>query len=155
MLAQQRRPADMSAHLLPQYEPAFPCPETAGTILIIDDDQSMAEVLTCRLGRQGFQTLSAGTGEVGLLLAQLHRPNLVLLDLRLPDADGLWVCQSLSDDPATCDMPVIVVSAVERPDIIRRCRMAGSRYFVRKPYDPNALLVLIRQALAERWPPLV
>jgi CheY-like chemotaxis protein len=72
---------------------------------------------------------------------------LILLDLRLPDLDGFTLCRELVDAPETCDIPVIILSGMERPDIIRRCRAAGSQYFVRKPYDPNALLVLIHEAL--------
>lgn len=61
----------------------------------------------------------------------------------------LRVCQQLVDNPATCDIPVIILSGMQRPDIIRRSRSAGCRYYVRKPYDPNALLVLIDQAIEE------
>jgi CheY-like chemotaxis protein len=69
------------------------------------------------------------------------------LDLRLPDSDGLTVCQKLVDSPETCGIPVIIVSGMEHPEILRRCRAAGCHFYVRKPYDPNALLVLIRQAI--------
>ncbi|MGQ9574847.1 MAG: response regulator [Thermoguttaceae bacterium] len=122
-------------------------------ILIIDDDQILVEVLSRRLQQQGFETLAAETGQQGLALARQELPALVILDLRLPDTDGFSVCQQLVDSPETCAIPVIILSGMERPDIIRRCRAAGCYYFVRKPYDPNALLVLIRRAIAEssRW----
>jgi CheY-like chemotaxis protein len=116
-------------------------------ILIVDDDEAMVDVLALRLSRQGFKTLSANSGERGLAIARSERPALVLLDLRLPDVDGLTICQQLVDDSETCDIPVIIVSGMERPDIIRQCRAAGCQYFVRKPYDPNVLLVLIQQSI--------
>ena len=75
--------------------------------------------------------------------------DLVLLDLGLPDTSGLKVCQRLVDDPATSDIPIIVLSGIQKPDIIRSSRSAGCRYYVRKPYDPNALLVLIDRAIEE------
>ena len=81
--------------------------------------------------------------------ARLDPPDLVLLDLRLPTSDGLSVCQQLTDAPETCGIPVIIVSGMERPDIVRRSRAVGCQYFVRKPYDPSALLVLVEHALAE------
>lgn len=118
-------------------------------VLIIDDDESMADVLALRLKRQGFETISADSGRAGLALAQSEHPALVLLDLRLPDVDGFTVCERLVDSPDTCTIPVIILSGMEGPDIVRRCRAAGSQYFVRKPYDPNALLVLIQHALGE------
>ncbi len=118
-------------------------------ILVVDDDEAMVELLTERLTRQGFEALSAETGESGLAVARKELPSLVILDLRLPDTDGLSVCQQLADSPETCAIPVIILSGMERPDIIRCCRAAGCYYFVRKPYDPNALLVLIEQAIGE------
>ncbi len=116
-------------------------------ILIVDDDKDMVDVLSIRLNRQGFKMLSASSGKRGLEIARSEHPALVLLDLRLPDVDGFTVCQHLVDDPETCDIPVIIVSGMERPDIIRQSRAAGCQYFVRKPYDPNALLILIRHAI--------
>ncbi|HUT88605.1 MAG TPA: response regulator [Thermoguttaceae bacterium] len=120
------------------------------TILIVDDDEAMADVLSRRLRQQGFETVTADTGASGVAVAQSLEPALIVLDLRLPDTDGFTVCQRLVDSPVTCHIPVIILSGMERPDIIRRSRAAGCSFFVRKPYDPNALLVLIRQALDER-----
>jgi CheY-like chemotaxis protein len=119
------------------------------TVLIIDDDHDQAHVLCERLERQGYKTLSANTGRLGQTIAETQRPNLVLLDLRLPDIDGFDVCQHLSDTPDTSHIPVIILSGMERPDIIRRSRAAGCQYFIRKPYDPNALLILVQQAIDE------
>jgi DNA-binding response OmpR family regulator len=120
------------------------------TILIIDDDEVMADILSRRLRQQGFDPLTAHSGAAGLAAALSRYPALIILDLRLPDIDGLAVCEQLVDASETCHIPVILLSAMEGPDIIRRGRAAGCYYFVRKPYDPNALLVLIRQALHER-----
>jgi CheY-like chemotaxis protein len=123
------------------------------TILIIEDDLSQIEVLEHRLRGQGFATVVARSGNEGVGEARELRPDLVLLDLGLPDADGLHVCARLADDPATATTPVIILSGMERPDIIRCSRAAGCSYYVRKPYDPNALLILIDQAIreAESW----
>ena len=119
------------------------------TILIVDDDEALADALSQRLVQQGFDTLTADCGRDGLEQARSQRPALIVLDLRLPDTDGLTICQQLADSPQTCGIPVIILSGMARPDIIRRSRAAGCYYFVRKPYDPNALLVLIRQAIKE------
>jgi len=118
-------------------------------VLLIDDDDVHTDVLSRRLQGQGFSTLSADSGEVGLALAQREQPSVVLLDLNLPDTDGLQVCQALADSIDTCAIPVIIISAVEKPDLLRRCRSAGCHFFIRKPYDPNALLLLIRQAIRD------
>ena len=62
-------------------------------------------------------------------------------------ATALPLCQHLADDPTTCQIPVIILSGMEGPDIVRNARAAGCLFFLRKPYDPNALLLLTRDAL--------
>lgn len=141
------------APVAPQLEPASEVDFHSRSILIVDDDATISDSLAVALDRQGFQTSTAASGREGLKLARQTRPDLVILDLRLPDVDGFTVCQKLVDDPRTCTIPVILLSAMERPDIIRRSRAAGGQYFVRKPYDPNALLVLIEQALGQHGGP--
>jgi DNA-binding response OmpR family regulator len=117
--------------------------------LIVEDDEALADVLSLRLSRQGFETTVADSGQLGLALARAEKPSVILLDLRLPDMDGFELCQELVDDEQTCEIPVIILSGLEQPDIIRRSRAAGCLYYVRKPYDPNALLALIQQAIDE------
>lgn len=123
------------------------------SILLVDDDATMVEVLRHRLSSLGFRIQSATSGAEGLEMVRARRPDLVLLDLQLPDVDGLSVCQQLCDDPETCTIPVIILSGLERPDIVRRARAAGCHYFLHKPYDPSALLILIEHTLSEqtRW----
>jgi CheY-like chemotaxis protein len=120
---------------------------TQRSILIVEDDEALADVLSLRLSRQGFETTVADSGQLGLALARTEKPSVILLDLRLPDMDGFELCQELVDDDQTCDIPVIILSGLEQPDIIRRSRAAGCHYYVRKPYDPNVLLALIEQAI--------
>jgi CheY-like chemotaxis protein len=139
----------MHAHLLEQPQVRAHAPVRPQRILIIDDDDAMVDVLSQRLHRQGYEILVATSGDEGLAIARREVPHLVLLDLRLPDADGFSVCQELADSAETCAIPVIILSGMERPDIIRRSRAAGCQYFVRKPYDPNALLILVQHAIGE------
>jgi len=133
----------------PQPAPARVKARKPQTILIIDDDEVLSDVLSRRLQEQGFDTCTADSGQCGLARARSNKPSLILLDLRLPDADGIVICEQLADDPQTCYIPVIILTGMERPDILRRCRAAGCHYFLRKPYDPNALLILIRQAIED------
>jgi DNA-binding response OmpR family regulator len=116
-------------------------------ILIIDDDHDQADTLAYALRRQGFEVLLAHTFQGGFLAAELHLPHLIIMDIRLPDGDGLSLCHHLADDPVTCQIPVIILSGMEGPDIVRHARAAGCLFFLRKPYDPNALLLLARDAL--------
>ena len=141
---------------MPTDSATFPKPQSASvvaerrhTVLIIDDDDTLSDVLSYRLRKQGLNTMAAYSGAAGLAKAKAELPSLVLLDLCLPDADGLRICEQLADAPETCSIPVMVLSGKEQPGLVRRCRAAGCHYFLRKPYDPNALLVLIRQAIRD------
>ena len=134
---------------LSKVEPVGQGEHLGKSILVVDDDISQVLALEHRLDRQGFDVLTAHCGSAALRIARDERPDLVLLDLRLPDMHGFDVCAELADSPATCGMPIIIVSAVERPDIVRTAREVGCGYYVRKPYDPNVLLTLIENSLRD------
>ena len=134
---------------LPQIQPSPVVVRQRHTVLIIDDDDTLSEVLSHRLKQQGFTTHAAYSGSTGLTKAKAEPPSAIILDLCLPDADGLAICEQLVDAPATSSIPVLILSGKEQPGLVRRCRAAGCHYFLRKPYDPNALLVLIRQAIRD------
>jgi DNA-binding response OmpR family regulator len=133
--------------MLAEIESRYDREQRRSTILLVDDDQSQVAALEHRLVKLGFEVKTAFTGEGGLRRAFEELPDLVLLDLRLPDIHGFDVCRRLADDPQTCCIPVIILSAMERPDIVRRSRAMGCEYYLRKPYDPNVLLALIHNAL--------
>ena len=139
----------MPPHVLAQPAPCAANAIAQDRVLIVDDDPNLVDALAQRLKQQGFGVISAGTGREGRETAHRDHPDLIVLDLRLPDTDGFTVCQELADSPDTCGTPVILLSGMSRPDIIRRSRAAGCQYFVRKPYDPNALLTLIRHSIDE------
>ena len=137
----------ISENTVAKLQRVRPRPITGDTILIVDSDVEQAETLADRLEQQGFRALSAVSGEAALELVKRQRPHLVVMDVRLADMDGMRVCQQLADNSATCGIPIILLSRMTRPDIIRCSRAAGCEYYVRKPYDPNALLTLIQHSL--------
>lgn len=134
----------------PELEPAPTECRPPRRILVIDDDHGQVDVLSYRLGQQGFHVRAAHTLADGRnILRHEAKPELVLLDLRLPDGDGLELCRELGDDPETCDVPIVVVSGMEKADVVRQVRAAGGQFYLRKPYDPNTLLVVVQHALSE------
>jgi CheY-like chemotaxis protein len=137
----------MIQDVLAQLQPCESQTDRPQSILIVDDDELQVEVLSHRLHKQGFTTVLAYEGRAGLEKARDHRPDLVLLDIRLPDLDGFVVCEELVDSPDTCDIPIIIVSGSDQADVVRSSRAAGCKFFVRKPYDPNVLLTLIEHTL--------
>ena len=122
-------------------------------IVLIDDDADQLHVLSYRREQQGFQTFSATSGQIGFELVRHKLPDLVVMDLRLPDSSGFQICKRITEDPKLCQIPVIIVSGMERSDVVRETRSAGATFYVRKPYDPNALLLLVNQAIndAKNW----
>jgi DNA-binding response OmpR family regulator len=135
--------------IVPKTQPAKIAEHRPHSVLIIDDDDTLSEVLSHRLKQQGFATRAAYSASAGLTKAKANPPSAIILDLGLPDADGLSVCEQLADASETCAVPILILSGKEEPGLVRRCRAAGCHYFLRKPYDPNALLVLVRQAIGD------
>jgi DNA-binding response OmpR family regulator len=118
------------------------------TVLVVDDDADARRYLGIRLTASGYATVSAGDGAAALAIARRDKPDVVLLDLGLPDADGLAVLRSLRSDPATAGIPVIVMT-VSAPTVDRaRALAAGATDFFQKPADNGALLASIATAIA-------
>jgi CheY-like chemotaxis protein/anti-sigma regulatory factor (Ser/Thr protein kinase) len=111
-------------------------PEASATLLYIEDNLSnmrLMEVLLC--GRPGVKLLPATQGSAGLELAHQHAPDLILLDLNLPDIPGREVLARLQASTLTRDIPVIVLSADATPAQIERLKSAGARAYLTKPLD--------------------
>lgn len=140
---------DFLADSDPNAEPCAVVEQPADHILVIDDDQEQIDVLSHSFTSLGYLVSVAKTRADGLRMAEADRPDLILLDICLPDGDGLGICEEICDSERTLDIPVIIVSGTEKPDVVRKARAAGCHYYVRKPYDPNALLVLAQNAIRE------
>lgn len=118
-------------------------------ILVVDDDSTQTEILSHLLSKQGYRVSTAKTCREGFEKVATERFDLILLDISMPDGSGLSMCSDLSDTATTADVPIIIVSGREEAGIVRKARAAGCHYYVRKPYDPNALLLLIQNSIAE------
>jgi two-component system phosphate regulon response regulator PhoB len=117
------------------------------SILIIEDEPDIVELLQYNLEREGFRVATAQVGESGLSLARSKKPDLILLDLMLPGTDGLDVCRSLKQDPATRDTPLIMVTAKgEESDVVLGLEMGADDY-VPKPFSPREVLARVRAVL--------
>jgi len=117
---------------------------TPRTILYVEDNLSNLKLMERVLARRvGITLLSAMQGSMGVTLARDHRPELILLDLDLPDMRGEEVLARLHSDPATVDLPVVVISADATSGQRARLVEAGARDFITKPFDVDRLLQLI------------
>jgi len=116
-------------------------------LLIIEDERSLVEVLVYNLKQAGFDVLASTDGQDGLRQAQLHLPDLILLDLMLPVLDGLEVCRQLRADPRTRDIPVLMVTAKgEEVDEIVGFQLGADDYVV-KPFRLGSLMQRIKALL--------
>lgn len=122
-------------------------------ILITEDDVCQMEILEYRFSQQGFQVIKAQTGQQAMELAAQHLPDAILMDVDLPDMSGMDLCRRLTDEEATADIPVVILSGSTDADIVRQARSAGSSFFLHKPFDPTALLLLVNQAIddSKQW----
>jgi len=110
-------------------------PDMKPRILLVDDDAEFVELAEYNLRKQGCDVLTAGTGLQGLNLARTESPEVILLDLMLPDLDGFVVCEILSRQPSTRDIPVLVVSALDGSTAATRKSKVRPAGFFRKPVD--------------------
>jgi len=121
-------------------------------ILIIDDENDLSELLQYNLGREGFEVLSAASGEEGLRLAREYRPPMVLLDVMLPDLPGTEVCRQLKADPATSGTGVVLLtSRAEEQDRVAGFE-AGADDYVTKPFSIRELNLRLKAHLRRREP---
>ncbi len=119
------------------------------TILIVEDDENTASLIALYLDREGFMALTAGDGATGLRLAANHRPDLVILDLMIPEVDGWEVCRRLRQDS---EVPVIMLTARgEEIDRVAGLTLGADDYVV-KPFSPRELVARVKAVLRRTSP---
>jgi DNA-binding response OmpR family regulator len=128
-------------------------PKQAATkVLVIEDDLDVARLIQLHLAGDGRKVLIAQRGDEALEMAQRERPDLITLDILLPDTDGFAILEELKSNPATREVPVVVVSVL--PDREEGLRL-GAVDYVAKPIDEQRLLRAVRQALVRHGTVLV
>ncbi len=123
---------------------------TAGRILVAEDNPQGSELLEAYLADAGYEVNTATDGDSTLRLVREWKPDLVLLDIMMPRLSGFEVCKSLKSDPATRDVPVIMVTALDQPSDVEKAVDAGTNDFLTKPINKSELLLRIRAMLANR-----
>ncbi len=120
------------------------------TILVVEDEPDIHELILLHLAQSGYNTISAYSGEDGLAIAQKELPDLILLDLMLPGMDGLDVCKKIKEHNSTKDINIIILTAKgEEIDIVIGLELGADDYIV-KPYRPNILTSRIKAILRRK-----
>lgn len=117
------------------------------TILVVDDTADMVEFLEYNLQREGYQTVSAGNGRDALNLARTRLPDLIILDLMLPDLDGFTVCEILRCQPSTCRIPVLLLTALSGEIPRTHGFESGATDYCSKPIGLADLRTRVKHAL--------
>jgi len=114
-------------------------------ILIVEDNDKNLKLVRDLLQFKGYRTLEAGTAAEGLRLAAEHRPDLILMDIQLPDMDGVAALARLRADPATTGIPVVAVTAFAMKEDEQRLMQAGFDGYLVKPINVRELPEQVRQ----------
>lgn len=122
-------------------------------ILIADDNAPNADLLEAHLDGTGFETKVAFNGEDTLTAARTWKPNLILLDVMMPKLSGFEVCRRLRADPATRDVAVLMVTALDQATDVETAVEAGTEDFIIKPINKTELLLRVRAMLESRAQP--
>jgi diguanylate cyclase (GGDEF)-like protein len=119
-----------------------------GNILVVDDAPDNLRVLSAALTERGYQVRCAKNGAMALLTTQKDPPNLILLDIKMPDMDGYQVCERLKADKATFDIPIIFLSAFD--DVLDKVKAftVGGADYITKPFHIEEVVVRVQHQLA-------
>jgi two-component system, cell cycle response regulator DivK len=119
------------------------------TVLIVEDNELNMKLFHDLLDAQGYRTLQTRSGVDALSLARNHRPNLILMDIQLPEVSGLEVTKWLKDDEELRNIPVIAVTAFAMKGDEERIRQGGCEAYISKPISIGAFLETVRRYLGE------
>jgi len=121
-------------------------------ILVAEDDMDLRQIIHDLLTANGFEILLAADGREALLLVKQNKPDLLVLDLAMPEVDGWHVAEALRESPSTRKLPILALTAYAMADDCERALRAGCDSYLSKPFVLDDLLVEIHRLL-KRTPP--
>ena len=124
-------------------------PDARRLILVVDDEPSVRAMVLASIRVQAtrYRVIEAGNATEAVVQAKQHQPDLVLLDVALPDHDGFWVCRSLKTGPETSHIPVVMLTAMSLASDREQALEAGADGYIVKPFSPRALLEELERRL--------
>jgi DNA-binding response OmpR family regulator len=119
-------------------------------ILAVDDEPEMTELMQFHLVRAGYEVITAANGWEAIDAVRQSRPDIILLDLMLPDLDGFGVCEILRRDALTATIPIVIISAWASPDSRHLGLELGALDYITKPFSPQELVGRVNQLMQAR-----
>jgi two-component system KDP operon response regulator KdpE len=120
-----------------------------GTILLVDDDPAGLRAIRRICESEGFLCLEAGTVRDALATARREGPDVIVLDMSLPDGSGIEAAATLKSGAGTARIPIIAVSGLPEPAFVPQATAAGCAFCLPKPYDPHELVSRVRELLRQ------
>jgi two-component system alkaline phosphatase synthesis response regulator PhoP len=125
-------------------------PMSRERILVVDDEEDLLELVNYNLSREGFRVECVASGEAALAAARKNLPDLIVLDLLLPNVDGLEICRRLKGDDKTRHIPIIMLTAKSaESDMVSGLELGADDYMT-KPFSPRVLLARIKAILRRK-----
>ena len=118
-------------------------------ILIVDDEKDIVRALMTRFQAAGYDVAAAFDGAQGIFMAHKEQPDLLVLDIRMPAGDGFTTAERLKRSTLTWGIPVIFLTGSPLKEAEQRAMDIGARFFIKKPYDPEKLLAVVKNLLDE------
>jgi two-component system cell cycle response regulator DivK len=116
-------------------------------ILIVEDQEDNRTILRDLLGHAGFEVLEAVNGAEGIKAAARERPDLILMDIQMPEMDGYEAARRIKAEPNTADIPIVAVTSYALSGDEQKAKAAGCDDYVTKPFSPRAILQIVKQWL--------
>jgi class 3 adenylate cyclase len=116
-------------------------------ILVVDDVSANLDILRARLSAHGYEVITATTGRQALAAVREHRPDLILLDVMMPEMDGIEVCRQVRADPSVPFIPIVMLTAKSEPRDVVVALEAGGDEYLTKPVDAGALVARVKSML--------
>ena len=122
-------------------------------ILIVDDERDIVKAVMIRLQGAGYEVVTAFDGAQGVFMAHKEKPDLIILDIRMPAGNGFSVAQRLKRSMHTFTIPVIFLTGSPEKNAEKKAMSLGARFYIKKPYDPEELLDAVKRALEKEVDP--
>jgi DNA-binding response OmpR family regulator len=121
-------------------------------ILVVDDERDIVKAVMIRLQANGYDVVTAFDGAQGVFMAHKEKPDLIILDIRMPAGDGFSVADRLKRSMNTFSIPIIFLTGSPEKNSEERARKVGARFYIKKPYDPEELLDAVKRAIETNLP---
>ena len=117
-------------------------------ILVVDDEPNIVQSLAFVFNREGFDVASAGDGVQAMSMIRDSKPNLLILDIVMPNKNGYEVCQEIKSDPELKDIQVLMLSSISKENSRRHAMSQGADDYINKPFSPMQVVTRVKELLA-------